>query len=77
MIVVEAIAWRVMRIYESRRTMNEQVVQMGRRLVFRYVVVFGLFDDLLADFAVSEEEDGDDHQQDDEQRDIDESVTDV
>ena len=50
---------------------------MGRRLVFRYVVVLGLFDDLLADFAVSEEEDGDDHQQDDEQRDIDESVTDV
>jgi hypothetical protein len=52
-------------------------VQMGRRLVFRYVVVLGLFDDLLADFTVSEEEDSDDHQQDDEQRDIDESVTDV
>ena len=77
MIVVEAMAWRVMRIYESRRTMNEQVVQMGRRLVFRYVVVFRLFDDLLTDFAISKEEDGDDHQQDDEQRDIDESVTDV
>ena len=53
-----------------------KAVQMGRRLV-SCCVGYRLFNDLLTDFAVSEEEDGDDHQQGDEQRDIDESVTDV
>ena len=70
-------SWRVMRIYESRRTMDEQVCSDGPTARFPLRGCFSLFDDLLADFAVSEEEDGDDHQQDDEQRDIDESVTDV
>lgn len=75
--LVVAMAWRFLRIYESRRTMDEQGCSNGPTARFLIRGASGLFDDLLADFAISEEEDGDDHQQDDEKRDIDESVTDV